>query len=167
MPQIITEETIIGEPIVEWTSPEYEKEDRSKRWYVVMGIALGLVVVYALWQGNYFLPPIVMLFAIVLYLQTNQEPPIVLFGITDNGVYVGNRFYLYSELENFFIIYDPPRVATLYIQTKSSLRPMLRFPILAELDPMQLRDVLLPFLGEDDEAEEPLSDRFARNWMMK
>ena len=45
----------------------------------------------------------IILFAIILFLQSHQLPPQVDFKITELGIIVGGRFYTYSEFNNFYI----------------------------------------------------------------
>ncbi len=166
MSQQITEETSIGNPLFEWTFPEYEKVVRGRLWYFIMG-GLGLVfVAYGMFTGNFLFSLIIALFAIILFVQQHQEPHTIPFAITDLGVIIGNRFYPYSELEGFYIIYEPP-VKTLFFETKNFIRPLMRVP-LTDQNPVDLRFALLEFLPEDLERDsEPTADIAARNWKIQ
>ncbi|PIZ94465.1 MAG: hypothetical protein COX81_03515 [Candidatus Magasanikbacteria bacterium CG_4_10_14_0_2_um_filter_37_12] len=164
MPETLSQESAIGDIMHRWTIQEYESHDRGTLWHILM-ITLGIIlIVYALFTGNFLFALIVILFAIVMFLQSNQEALQVNFAITDCGVVVGRRFYAYTEFENFYVIYNPPEVKTLFFETKSIFRPLIRIPLLDE-DPVQVRDDLSQFMEEDLEKEdEPLSDRVARRW---
>lgn len=155
-----------GEILHEWTVQEYNKHERGAVWYAVI-TALGLLlVIYALATGNFLFALIIILFAIIMFLQHHQEPSQVLFQITDLGVTVGRKFYVYSEFEDFYIIYNPPEVKTLYLNPKNALRPLLRVPLL-DINPVEIKHCLREFLPEDlEKEEEPLSDRAARNWQI-
>ena len=107
MPQKITEETLLGDIIHEWTILEYEKHTRGMVWYILAAV-LGLaLVLYGVFTGNFLFSLIVILAAIILFMQAHQDPRQIPFQITDLGVIVGTRFYPYSEFENFYIIYKP------------------------------------------------------------
>ena len=164
MPKPLTDQTLIGEVLHTWTIQECEKHDRNMVWYVVMlGLGFALVV-YGIVAGNFLFSLIIILGAIILFLQAHQEPLQVPFAITELGVVVGSRFYPYSELDSFYIIYEPPHVKTLYFQTTSSLRPLIRVPLL-DMNPVEVRHTLLENVDEDmEKEEEPWSDRFAREW---
>lgn len=166
MPQVIKEETLLGDKVHEWSFKEYERHDRGQLWYILM-ISLGLLmVVYAMWAGNFLFALVIILAGIILFLQAHQEAPEVIFQITDLGVVVGNRFYPYSDLYNFYIIYNPPEVKTLFVETRSPIRPLLRIPLL-DVNPLDVRETLLQFLEEDIEREEePISDVVARQWKL-
>ncbi|MFH1946590.1 MAG: hypothetical protein ABIJ23_00310 [Candidatus Magasanikbacteria bacterium] len=164
MPQPINKEISIGDILHEWTILQYERHDRGTVWYILM-MSLGLFLVfYGVITGNFLFSLIVVLFAIIMFLQSHQEPPQIPFLITELGVVVGGKFYEYAEFENFYIIYKPPHVKTLFLDTKSILHPMLRIPLL-DINPIEIKHSLREFLPEDFEKEdEPLTDRAARNW---
>ncbi len=163
MPEIIKENTVLGNPLHEWTIQEYEQYERGRRWYVVMGVVGILSLIYALVSGNFLFALVIVLFAIILYLQSHQRPPQLPFVITDLGIIIGRRFHPYSELQNFYLVYRPPEVKVLFFETKSMLEPSIRIPIL-DADPVEIRFSLLEYLPENPQKEdEPLSDQIARN----
>lgn len=164
MPQTINERTLLGDVLHEWTIQEYEQHERGMPWYALM-ILLGLgMVIYGVMTGNFLFALIIILFAIILFLQSHQTPLQVVFQITELGVVVGGRFYPYSEFNSFYVIYQPPEVKTLFLETKSVFRPLLRIPLL-DKNPVEIKHTLREFLPEDAEKEEePLADRVARNW---
>ncbi len=164
MPKPITPELVTGNVLHEWEVSEYERHERSTRWYVIMMIIGVFFIGYALFTQNFLFALIIVLFAIILFLQAHQDAPIIGIKITDLGLVIHNRFYEYSELGKFYIIYNPPEVKTVFVETDSSLRPRLRLPLL-DNDPNEIRFTLRQHLVEDTEIEEePLSDRFARSW---
>jgi len=164
MPVIIQSDTVIGDVLRQWTVQEYNRHQRGLWWYIFM-ISTGLgLVFYGLFTNNFLFALIIILAAIILFIQSYQEPPQVIFQITELGVILGNRFYSYSRLSNFYVIYQPPEIKTLFIRPKNSLRPLIRVPLLDE-NPLTVRDSLKTFLEEDLEKEaEPMSDLFARRW---
>jgi len=164
MPQTINSDITIGDILHEWTIQQYDRHDRGTPWYIIM-IGLGLLLVlYGVFTGNFLFSLIVILFGIIIFLQSHQEAPQTPFHITDLGVVVGGKFYEYSEFEGFYIIYKLPHTKTLFFDTKSILQPALRIPLL-DNNPIEIKHSLREFLTEDTEKEEePLADRAARNW---
>ncbi len=166
MAQKIFADTLIGEILHEWTIQEYEQYKRSGFWYVIVTFLGLFFIIYALITGNFLFALIIVVFAIIMFLQHYQKPNQVLFKITELGVVVGRKFYNFSEFEDFYIIYNPPEVKTLYLNPKNILQPMLRVPLL-DMNPVEIKHSLREFLPEDiDKEEEPLSDRVARNWQI-
>ncbi len=166
MAQIIQEDTLIGEILKEWTIQEYEKHSRGVLWYIIMG-GFGLFfVIYGVVTNDFLFSLIIILFAVILFLQAHQEPKQILFQITELGVVVGSKFYSFTELESFFLIYNPPDVKTLFLEVKGTMKPMIRVPLL-DMNPVEVKNVLRAYLPENFEREtEPLSDRAARNWQI-
>lgn len=163
MPNDLTREPInIGRVVYQWTVKEYEKLQRTRRWYLVMGGVGIFLVVYAALTANYLFALIIILFGIVLYLHELQEPLEVPFALTDTGIVLGKKFYRYSELQNFWIIYNPPEVKTLYFSLNNLLRHRLQIS-LVDYDPRPIRDHLNLYLTEDlEQEEEPLTDKMGR-----
>jgi hypothetical protein len=164
MPKIISEDTLIGDVLHQWTVQEYEPHDRGSSWYAIMGTIAGLLVLFGMFTGNFLFALVVVLASIILFVQGKQDPLKVSFAITALGVIVGNRFYPYSELYSFYIIYNPPEVKMLYVETKGLTRPLLRIP-LGENNPIEVRSTMRKYLEEDiDQEEEPTGDTLARRW---
>lgn len=156
----------MGDILHQWTIKEYDQHERGVWWHVIT-ITLAIVLVgYGLWTDNFMFSLIIILGAIILYLQSYQPPQKLPFAITELGIAVGNRFYTYHELTAFYIVYQPPRVKTLFLETKSSIRPRIRVP-LTDQHPVEIRHTLQEFLEEDLEVEEePTSDMIAREWKL-
>lgn len=166
MPQPLQENTQIGDILHEWVIKEYIQYDHPRAWYIIMGVFGLFFLAYSIVSGNLLFAAIIILSAIILFMQSKQSPVDVGIAVTDAGVVVGHRFYPYKELEDFFIVYQPPEVKMLYIDTKSPLRPLLRLP-LGDKNPIQIRADLRQFLTENlDKEEEPLSDKFGRWWQI-
>jgi len=166
MPQPLKSDTLIGSVLHEWSIQEYEKHDRGGLWYLVIGGAGLAMVVYGMLTGNFLFSLVIILFSIILFMQSHQEPLQVPFQITELGIVIGSKFYAFSELNAFYIFYNPPEVKTLYFETKSVLHPNLRIPLLDQ-NPVELKHTLREYLAEDTEKEEePLADRAARNWKL-
>lgn len=164
MPQLLQTDIATGDILSRWDVEEYARHDRTRVWYVFM-LAVGVgFVLYGVFTNNFLFSLIIILAAIILFFQSRTEPFSVTFQIAELGVMVGNRFYPYDELDSFFIVYNPPEVKTLFLETRSSLRPRLRIP-LCEMNPVEVRHTLQAFLPEDlERTEEPMSDMISRRW---
>ncbi|MFA6424053.1 MAG: hypothetical protein WCV83_01930 [Candidatus Magasanikbacteria bacterium] len=159
---ILKEEVNIGEVQYEWTVKEYESHDRSQKWYWIMG-GLGIALsVYGVIAGNYLFALITVLFGIILFMQDMVAPMDVYFAVTNTGVVIGKKYYRYSELTGFWVIYNPPFTKNLYFSQDNVLNHRIQVP-LYDYDPMPIREYLALYLEEDlDQEEEPLSERMGR-----
>ncbi len=159
---ILKEEVNIGDVQYEWTVKEYIQHERHQNWYWIMGAVAILLVIYSVVTANYLFALITVLFGIILFMQDMVSPMDVYFAITNTGIVIGKKYYRYSEINNFWIIYNPPFTKNLYFGQNNVLKHRMQIP-LYDYDPRPIRDYLTQYLEEDlDQEEEPLSDRLSR-----
>ena len=150
-----------NEPI-SWPFKEYEKYDRSRNWYLATIIICAAILIYAIWNRNYLFAFIIIMFGIIMAIKHRFEPADILFEINHKGIQLGQKHYPYSELSNFWIIYEPPTVKNLYFSLKSGLNPELSIP-LADQNPLKVKSFLRQYLEEDlDQENEPASEAISR-----
>lgn len=151
-----------GDILISWKFPEVPKYSRSRRWYVgliVFGVA---TLAWSIYDRNFLFAVIIVLSLAIIYFQSRQEPRMLSIDITEDGLVIGKDFFSYDDINKFWIIYKPPVVKTLYLNFKSSMRPVLGIS-LEEANPVEIRKHLLRFLAEDLEKEdEPASDAYGR-----
>ncbi len=151
-----------GDIVFDWVVNEYEKHTRSKRWYVIMAVVGIALLLFSVISGNYLFALIVVLFGIILFLQDMLQPIEVPFAITEAGIVVGDKYYPFKEIVNYWMVYNPPEVKNIYFSTNNILRHRLQVPLM-DNDPRPIRDFLNQFIVEDlEQEEEPLSDRLGR-----
>lgn len=153
-----------GEVLLGWPVPEFIKHQRGGYWYLLAVLAVLGVLAYSVFTYNFFLIIITVLTVIILFVYHRQEPEMVDFAITEQGLLVGRRFYPYKEINKFWLVYQRGRTKSLFIDFKGVIRPHLDIP-LEQQDPLAIRDILLKYLEEDlDKEEEPLLDLLAK-WL--
>ena len=82
--------------------------------------------------------------------------------IAEDGVLIGRKLYSYSDIEKFWIIYNPPEIKSLYFHVRHSLIPIILIP-LEKQNPTELRKILLQYIQEDlEQKDEPPFDTFSR-----
>ncbi len=141
-----------------WESPMYERHERGPRWYAVVSLLALLLVGYAVWTANFLFAFIILLAAIILVLAGNEHPDTILIQIGDNGIVVDGDFHPFTKLDNFSIVYQPPHVRVLYVESKNPLRPRYRL-LLGDQDPVEIRNHLRRYLRENlDLHDEHASD---------
>lgn len=152
-----------GKILAQWTFSEYEKHQRGPAWYVItVGMAVGLIY-YAISTANLLFALMILLLAIILFAHHRGEPLTLYCTIYETGVQVGDRYFLWRELQTFAMVYEPPMVKRMYLYPKKALlRHELSIP-LQNQNPLQIRSILLDYVAEDLEkdAESP-TDTAAR-----
>ncbi|MEK7532158.1 MAG: hypothetical protein AAB579_00940, partial [Patescibacteria group bacterium] len=157
-----TEEEAEEDVLLEWEFNEYERPERSKKWYLVAGLAAIAFLIYALLARNYIFGVIIILVALIYFLYDLHEAPTVQFAITPAGVHVGRKFIRHRDIAHFWIVYKPGHVKALYLRPSIWTTPQLSIP-LEEQDPLQVRGVLLQYVPENlNEEDEPVSEALGR-----
>lgn len=150
-----------GKILRSWESSEYEQQSKPRSWYIVAAV-IGLILIgISIYMRNYLFLVVVVMMAVVIILMDRKAPISLETKITDKGIRYGKRFYPYTNLEHFWIIYDPP-IKTLNFRTTRNLFPMISIQ-LEDQNPLEIRDILLNFLPENEEiTEESPSARITR-----
>ncbi len=135
-----------------WETNLYPTYERGTRWYFALTAGTILLVSYALITNNFLFAFLILLAAIILVLAGNEPAPVVLAQIGDLGIVWDGTLYLYRDLGAFSVIYQPPYISTLYIETKSIARPKLRIS-LEDQDPVEIREHLKAYLKENTDLQ--------------
>lgn len=153
---------VTSQDLFVWEAPAYLKFARGTGWYFVMTLVTVALMAYAVWTQNFLFAFIILLMGILLILVGNKDPEKVLVQIGQNGIVWNGKLFLFQDLDEFAIVYQPPYVKTLYLNAKNPLVPRLRVELESQ-DPIALRSHLRQFLKEDlDLQSEYLSDIVAR-----
>ena len=151
-----------GTILASWNIPEFEKYNRSVFWYIGFGLLGFFCLIYALWTVNFLFALIIIIAAFVVYIQEKTEALPIKCLITSKGIKFGARLYFYSDIKQFWIIYDPPAVKKLYFSFRNILSPQLAIS-LKNQNPIKIREILLQLLDEDLEKErEPFHELLGR-----
>lgn len=143
-----------GKEILSWYVSEYDKHERGVWWYIITAAIGGGLMWYAISDGNFLFALIILLFAFIIFTHHRNDPMNVQFGIHERGVRIGEKFFLFRELESFAIIYEPPVVQKLYITPRAQiLRKEIAIELTDDTDPLHVRSLLVSVLKEDLERE--------------
>ncbi len=151
-----------GKPVFGWEVPEYPKYERSRLWYLGALLLGALLLFFAFRSGNFLFAVIIVMFGIIIFLNTLREPSEFTFSLTERGMVWGKYYYPFIDIKNFWIVYQPPGVKNIYFEFKSVLHPRIQVPIY-EQDPVVLREFLKKVVKEDaTRQDEPLTDFLGR-----
>jgi len=134
-----------------WDIPEFTLQKRSVFWYLAMIIlAIGLII-YSIITANFLFALIIIIAVFILFLKNYSLPKNVNFKIARKGIAVGNQFFSYDKIRNFYIIYEPPVIKKLYFVPKG-FSPAISIPLF-DKNPIEIRKKLLEYLEEDFKKE--------------
>lgn len=132
---------------IAWQAQEYENRPKSRRWFLVLSIILIIIISYAIYTQSPLMAITFILIGIVGYLSSTQQSPILQFSIDIEGVHAGKEMYPYENIISFWIFYQPGERKYISLHTNGELTPYVHIP-LANMDPLQIRSVLLQFIPE-------------------
>jgi len=147
--------------IFEWQAPDHIYRPKTVRWYIVFAAVCTAIVCLFITVANFTAAVAVAILSAMVYYVVQKKPRAVRYRILGSGIAVDNLLYPYPELESFNIVYQPGEVKSAIIRTKRRLSPFLHLEI-GDADPVEVRDVLLEYVPEDQNLEEPLVDILAR-----
>ena len=159
----LTQTIDYGKKIASWEIPEYEKRDRTKSWYIIAIIISLLLLAHSFFSNNFLFAIIIVTVAMIIILHDGQNPALLMFSLTEEGIVLGKKFYDYDEIKNFAIVYKPKQdVKNIYFEFKSAIRLRLSIP-LENINPLPIRENLLKYLSEDlERTDQPLSEALAK-----
>ena len=129
------------------------------KWYAaICGTALVLLV-FALWQRNFFFAIFIVTATVVVIALNRRRPRTIDFMIGEEGISAGTTKYQYEELEWFALRTRPGRLDMLTLRKKSAISPFAHLPIDSGLA-VKAREFVAEKIPEQ-EYEESLVDMLA------
>ncbi|MBU1783082.1 MAG: hypothetical protein ABIJ83_04570 [Patescibacteria group bacterium] len=152
-----------GKELASWGIPEYEKHNRTKKWYILASAVFLILLACAFFSGNFLFAIILIMIALIVILHDGQDPSWLTFVITEDGIIVGKKFYDYDEIKDFSIVYKPQQgLKNIYFNFKNVVKPRLSVS-LENMNPLPIRESLLKYLIEDlERTGQSISEVFAK-----
>jgi len=150
-----------GKALFSWEIEGVEKHNRSLMWYVFSGIIGAALLVYSIWTVNFLFAVIILMFAVITVINEMKGQVYVECKIMENGLIISEQHYHWKEIENFWMVYQPPYIKNIYFELKGA-RPRLSIPLNSQ-NPNKIREFLRKYVHEDlDREQEPLSEYIGR-----
>ncbi len=169
-----------GEILASWQFPEHFKHDRSPKWYVIFFVIIAGIILLSIFglnvtlfkisgqpftlsfDKNYLFIILLVLFLILYFYYEKKEIENITIVLTEDGLLMNNKFIDYKTIDNFYLVYFPPKIKNLYFQPKNLFKPLIVVPLEDE-NPIEIREILLRYLKEDLEKEEmPTSESLSK-----
>lgn len=150
--------------LLEWYAKEHEHRPKSPIWFIALASLTTVVIGLQLFLYANFIGAItIAAIGSLIYYIAQQKPDTVRYRIMIDGIAINTLLYHYQDLETFNVIYEPDETKTVIFRTNRRFSPYIHLEIgEADVDPSEIRDILMEFLEEDQEMEEPLVDILAR-----
>jgi len=114
------QDTSASDVVVHWSAKEYIYIEKSGLWFVVFAIvALILIAVDFLFIKSYTFSVLVFVAAIAVIVYSRRPPRIIDYTLSgQQGLYIGDRLYHFSEFKAFGLIRDGEHNSIMLIPTK-------------------------------------------------
>jgi len=147
--------------VISWTAPLYAVHEKSRRWYIIAGIVTALLIAHAIYTEAWTFAVVILTTAYVYVYSHSSEPKQEKIIISEIGIKEGPHYYPYSSIKGFWIIYHPPFVKQLHLQTHRKMMSEIVIQ-LVDQDPVEVRNYLCGQIAEFEGKEETLVDLLAR-----
>ena len=135
--------------VFEWNAPEYIHYEKDSRWFTVAGIVAAGLIFYGIVWGSAFFSIAIAILAAVYYLQHQKPPRNIQIILSNMGIKVDEKFFPFSNLKSFWMVYNPPEVTTLHFKTVKNVNAELTIQ-LGDVDPSPIREFLARQLPEEE-----------------
>lgn len=146
--------------ILQWEAPEFIHHDRDVKWYILAVFLTIILLGYAIYSRDWFFigTMVLILVGAVVYLKT--PPKIRGYAIAELGIYIDDKFFSFSSLHSFWIIYEE-KVKTLNFAFNKKYLPALTIQI-GDQNPVQIKELLKKHLPEEEKRTETIGDQLIR-----
>lgn len=130
------------EPI-HWTAAEYIDNEKNSLWFVAFAIVvLCLISIDIFFLKSYTFSALVIVMALAVIVFSRRPARMIEYTLSgDQGLYIGERLYHFSELKTFGVINDHNQSSIVLIPTK-------RFsPSISVYFPSQLGEAIVDVFG--------------------
>ncbi|MCA9385387.1 hypothetical protein KC717_01930 [Candidatus Dojkabacteria bacterium] len=86
-----------------WEAPDRITLVKSKAWYTTLATTAGVVIFIALLIENFFLIPAILAIIFLIYVMNTVPPKNIRNIITNKGVQIDSEFYLWKDIECFWV----------------------------------------------------------------
>ncbi len=116
--------------LMRWSAPEFVQTHKPIGWYIGFGLFFVALIAIALFTKQYLTVGLFVVMAVAVFIYANRPPRILQYQVSNYGVYVGDKQYLFDSLDVYYETSD-------YGQTVLELVPNTRFGTLVSLPPAE------------------------------
>lgn len=147
--------------LFEWRAVEHNHQPKSPAWFIILAAVTTILAGIFLFMFNFTGTIVTAILGAMMYYIAQKKPAIVRYRIMVDGIALNNTLYHYRDIDSFNIVYNPGETKTAIFRSKRPFTPLIHMEI-GDADPVAIRDILLEFLPENQDLEEPLVDILAR-----
>lgn len=139
------------EALISWHAPAHFYVEKKSDWYWVVGIITLAITAVCIIFGQIIPAIFVIVAAVALVLHASHPPKNIYCEINDRGIMVDTNLYQFLSLDSFWIPHDeyPHKL----ILKSRKLFMTLIVVYIDEIDPEQVREILLKYIAETEHHE--------------
>ena len=156
------ENTDIGNILYEFTTPEFEKQERGLIWLIVFGLCVISGVVIGIFTHSLSIVLLSIMIGFVYTITYNQKPNDIQVVFSDIGMVWKNNFFSYQEIEKFWIFFIPYQHKTLHVCIREGrFDKEIIIPIQSQKI-SKIRETLGYYVPEDENSQESMKNMLTR-----
>ena len=144
------------QPLISWDAHEHIHTEKNNDWYWAVGIITITAAALSFIFNNIIFGILILVSAFALVVHASKKPRIIHVEINDRGIIINDILYPFLTLESFWIDAHE-RPAKILIKSHKTFMPYITIHI-DEVDPEQVRDILLNYIAETEHSE-PISQK--------
>lgn len=129
-PKTKTQPNVPEQFLLSWQAPEFVQTHKPMGWYIGFILFFLILIGIAIFTKQYLSIGLFVVMGLALLIYANRPPQTLNFQISNYGVYVGDKKYLFDNFDSYYETSD-------YGQTVIELVPNKRFGTLVSLPPQQ------------------------------
>ena len=145
---------------IEWVAPEFEQHQKSKSWFITIGIISGILFLLAIFTKNILFALLIGLSYFTMSSYAIKKPKDIKISINSKRIRIEKTLYALENIRSFWIFYDPPEIKELSLRSKKMIMPYIKIQI-GEQNPVEIRKILIKYIPEK-EHKESLIDNISR-----
>lgn len=159
--EILNAPSAFDDAVISWIAPEVVRHERGVLWKTVAGLTFLVGSIVAFLYDAWTFGLAIFACGVVYYIEHLEHPKDVEVKLSEIGVKYGSRKYSYNKIKSFWIIYEPPFVATLNLRVIGHYPGIVTIQLHGQ-DPAAVREYLISKVPELPGQSESLSDIFIR-----
>ncbi len=134
---------------MEWQVLEYPHDPKHPNWFWLLGGAVIVGAIVAVLFKNFLLAILIVLGGFTSMMFGARRPEVIRCALSDKGITIKNRLYLYEQLKSFWVDAEHPVEPRIIIEAKKMFLPHILIPLGEGVSAEQVRSYLARFLTEE------------------
>ena len=139
------------EALISWNAPEHLYVEKKPDWYWTVGIITLALAAVSFIFGNIIVGIFVLVAVTALVLHASKPPRVIYHEINDRGLILNNTLFSFMTLDSFWIPHDE-FPSKLILKSRKLFMPLI-VVLIDEVDPEEVREVMLKYIAETEHTE--------------